>query len=133
VKRVYLVDDYEDMRVLYHWSLTGLFADVEICGEAPSASRAIAEIPAAAPDLAIIDIMLPGMDGIALVRELRSRGFSNRVLVVTSNELERYRRAASEAGADAIASKADISGVLQTVQTLINTSPRSENSAPIPG
>jgi two-component system alkaline phosphatase synthesis response regulator PhoP len=54
---------------------------VEACGDGESALAVAAENPF---DLAILDVMLPGMDGFAVCRELRHRGLSLPVLILTA-------------------------------------------------
>jgi len=68
--KLLLVDDHAVVRSGLRMLLDGQ-ADVEIVGEAGTASEAINAVSTLKPDVVLMDIGLPGMDGIAGVRELR--------------------------------------------------------------
>ena len=57
--------------------------DVEIVAEATSGSAAIEAASSLTPDLAVVDLDLPGTDGITVLRSLRERGFRGRIVVVS--------------------------------------------------
>ena len=71
VLRVMLVDDHGFVRSAIRQALTA--PDIEIVGEAPSAEEALRIAPELRPDVVLIDIDLPGMNGLRLLRELRPR------------------------------------------------------------
>lgn len=58
--------------------------DIIICGEAGTASAALARIPALRPDVAILDVRLPDGDGVSVCREIRSRTPEVACLMLTS-------------------------------------------------
>ena len=68
---VFLLDDHEVVR-------TGLRAlleadqDIDVVGEAGTVAEALARIPAAKPDVAILDVRLPDGSGVEVCREIRS-------------------------------------------------------------
>jgi DNA-binding NarL/FixJ family response regulator len=99
MKRVVIVEDHEDMRfaysVMFRRSTT-----LEIVKQVETAEEASEAIPAMHPDLAIVDISLPGKDGITLTRELRRQYPDLKILIVTGHDPEAYEKAAREAGAD---------------------------------
>ena len=66
-----LVDDHGFVRSAIRQALTA--PDVEVVGEAPSAEEALRIAPELRPDVMMIDIDLPGMNGLRLLRELRPR------------------------------------------------------------
>jgi DNA-binding NarL/FixJ family response regulator len=68
-KRVFLVEDHP---VTQHGFtlLLNLEADLMVCGRAAMAERAMVEIKSSMPDLVIVDIALPGMDGLGLVKDI---------------------------------------------------------------
>jgi two-component system response regulator DevR len=81
--RVFLVDDHEIVRQ----GLTLLIDaadDLEVVGQAGSAAEALAQIPALAPDVAILDVRLPDGDGISVCREVLSSVPDLRCLMLTS-------------------------------------------------
>ncbi|MCW2931608.1 MAG: two component transcriptional regulator, LuxR family [Actinomycetia bacterium] len=59
-------------------------ADIEVIGEAGTASSALARIPALKPDVAILDVRLPDGDGVTVCREVRSRMPEVACLMLTS-------------------------------------------------
>jgi DNA-binding NarL/FixJ family response regulator len=69
---VFLVDDHEVAR---HGVRILLEAepDITVVGEAGTASSALARIPAAQPDVAVLDVRLPDGDGVGVCREIRSK------------------------------------------------------------
>jgi DNA-binding NarL/FixJ family response regulator len=73
--------------------------DLELVGEATSGPQALDIILAAKPDVAIIDISLPQMNGIVLARRLAQECPSTGVIVLTSHEDRSYLDQALEAGA----------------------------------
>ena len=69
--RVMLVDDHALVRSAVRQALTA--DDLEIVGEAASADEALLLAPQLAPDVLLLDINLPGTDGLQLLRELAPR------------------------------------------------------------
>jgi DNA-binding NarL/FixJ family response regulator len=57
---------------------------IEVAGEAGEAAAALALAAEHSPDVILLDLKLPGMDGIAVLGELKARGSTARVLVLTS-------------------------------------------------
>ncbi len=115
--RVFIVEDHEDMRVMYRRILGR--SGMEVCGEAISGEDALHRIPAAKPNVVLIDISLPGMDGIELVRRLREERSKACLLICTGHEVAQYQRVAFDAGADAITSKDDSRILLRTLSSLM--------------
>jgi DNA-binding NarL/FixJ family response regulator len=80
---------------------TALAAEFDVVGEAADGITGWEVIAGARPDVAIIDIGLPGMDGIALTNRVRHELPSTRVVIVTMIDVEQEVLAALAAGADA--------------------------------
>ena len=70
--RVFLLDDHEIVRRGVR-ELIEAEDDLIVVGEADSAERALARIPATRPDVALLDVRLPDGDGVEVCREIRSR------------------------------------------------------------
>ncbi|MFF2651389.1 response regulator [Streptomyces sp. NPDC058045] len=81
--RVFLVDDHEVVRRGVHELLAGE-TDIEVVGEAGTAAEALARIPAAHPDVAVLDVRLPDGSGVEVCREIRSTDEHVKCLMLTS-------------------------------------------------
>lgn len=97
-RRIYLVDDHAIL-------LDGLNAlinqteDLEVCGQARSAEEALQLLPNSKPDLAIIDLALPGMSGLDLMKSLQHRLPSLPILVLSMHDEAIYAERCIRAGA----------------------------------
>jgi DNA-binding NarL/FixJ family response regulator len=85
--RVMLVDDHALVRSAVRQAITA--ADVEMVGEAASAEEALALAPVLRPDVLLLDIDLPGMNGIQLVQELAPRLPQTKIVMLTVSASER--------------------------------------------
>ncbi len=81
--RVFLLDDHEIIRRGLV-ELIGLQSDLEVVGEAGTASEAIIRITASQPDVAVLDVRLPDGSGVEVCREVRSLFPHIHVLMLTS-------------------------------------------------
>jgi two-component system, NarL family, response regulator DevR len=81
--RVFLLDDHEVVRRGVR-ELLEAEDGITVVGEADTAERALARIPATRPDVAILDMRLPDGDGIAVCREIRSGHDDIGCLILTS-------------------------------------------------
>ena len=79
--RVMLVDDHSLVRAAVRQALTA--PDVEIIGEAATAEETLRIAPELRPDVLLLDIDLPGMSGVELVRELAPRLPGTRIVMLT--------------------------------------------------
>jgi DNA-binding NarL/FixJ family response regulator len=96
--RILLVDDH----ALFRQGLRQLLAttpDIVVVGEAGSASEAFELVPQLAPDVVLMDIAMPGLDGIAATAALRQRFPTLRVVMLTMYEPTTSGEAARAAGA----------------------------------
>jgi two-component system response regulator DevR len=95
---VFLVDDHELVRAGLR-SLIGSTDDIVVVGEAGTAVDALARIPAARPDVAILDVRLPDGSGVEVCREIRSSVSGIACLMLTSYADDEALFAAIMAGA----------------------------------
>jgi two-component system, OmpR family, response regulator MprA len=95
--RILVVDDDRPVRESLRRSLTFNGYDVELAADGFEALRAVA---ANRPDAMVLDVMMPGLDGLATCRRLRSVGDDLPVLVLTARDAVSDRVAGLDAGAD---------------------------------
>ena len=107
--RVFLVDDHEVVRRGLI-DLLGSDPELDVVGEAGSATEALARIPALRPDVAVLDVRLPDGNGIELCRDLLSRLPDLRCLMLTSFTSDEAMLDAILAGASGYVVK-DIKGM----------------------
>jgi DNA-binding NarL/FixJ family response regulator len=97
--RVVLVDDQALMRTAFR-VLFDETVDITVVGEAGDGAAAIQMVRATRPDVVLMDIRMPGMDGIEATRHIRALpDEAPRVLVLTTFDLDEYVYAALRAGA----------------------------------
>ncbi|MFF7293920.1 response regulator [Microbacterium sp. NPDC008134] len=96
--RVLLVDDQQLIRLGFRMVLEAE-DDIEVVGEAGDGEAAIAQAAALQPDLVLMDIRMPGLDGIAATEQIVQRHPQTRVLVLTTFDLDEYAFGAIRAGA----------------------------------
>jgi DNA-binding NarL/FixJ family response regulator len=96
--RVLLVDDHPIVRD----GLRGMFAGedgFEVVGEAGNGREAVDKTAALRPDVVLMDLRMPEMDGVSAIRSILERGLETRVLVLTTYDTDREVVSAIEAGA----------------------------------
>jgi DNA-binding NarL/FixJ family response regulator len=81
--RVLLADDHQVVRQGLRTFLE-VQGDIEVVGEAADGAACVEQAEALRPDVILLDLKMPGVDGIEALRMLRERGNPARVLVVTS-------------------------------------------------
>ena len=96
--RVLLVDDHAVVRQGLRLFL-GLDEHIEVVGEASNGEEALAEAGRLHPDVVVMDLMMPVMDGIAATRQLRRAYPDTEVIALTSTLEEHKVNGAIEAGA----------------------------------
>jgi DNA-binding NarL/FixJ family response regulator len=101
---IFLVEDAVSVRRLLVRRLDAM-PGMRVVGEASGQSQALALIRWTRPDVVLTDLSLASGSGLALVGELRAGGFAGRIAVLTSQDLDAYRRACMDAGADAFYDK----------------------------
>ena len=118
--RVVLVDDQELMRTAFR-IIFDETEDIEVVGEAPDGGGAVEVVRRTRPDVVLMDIRMPGTDGIEATRRIRTRAAAAapRVLVLTTFDLDEYVYEALRAGASGFLLKdaltADLLAAVRTV------------------
>lgn len=80
--RIVIADDHELLRAGLR-QIIAADASLEIVGEASDGQEALRQICEVSPDIAVLDINMPGMGGFAVIEELRGRGVGTRVVILT--------------------------------------------------
>jgi DNA-binding NarL/FixJ family response regulator len=96
--RVLIVDDHGMVRRGMR-DFLGLHDDLEVVGEAANGREALTQAAALLPDVVVMDLLMPDLDGIAATAELKKRHPDIEVVVITSFIEEERITAALEAGA----------------------------------
>ena len=96
--RIFLVDDHPLLRQGIAGRI-GEEPDLAMCGQAGSAAEALPAIASAKPDIVIVDISLPGRDGIELIKDIKARHRAMLVLVLSMHDESLYAERALRAGA----------------------------------
>jgi DNA-binding NarL/FixJ family response regulator len=95
---VLLVDDHSLIRMGFRLVLEGE-TDIEVVGEAADGATALAMCSALRPDVVLMDIRMPGRDGIEATRDIVAAGLPCKVLILTTFDLDDYVYAGLRAGA----------------------------------
>jgi DNA-binding NarL/FixJ family response regulator len=98
VIRVLIADDQALVRGGFRSILDGQH-DIEVVGETTDGAETVDEAVRLAPDVVLMDIRMPGMDGIEATRRLLAHDLPTRVLVLTTFDLDEYVYEAMKAGA----------------------------------
>ena len=98
--RVFIADDVEALRVLWRQFLTEE-GDVEIVGEAADGEEAIAGVRETGPDVVVLDLSMPRVDGLEVIRTLRADMPQVRIVVASGFAASRLASLAIDLGASA--------------------------------
>ena len=96
--RVLIADDQDLVRAGFRMIL-GAHDDIEVVGEAGTGREAVEAAQQLKPDVVLMDIRMPGLDGIEATRSLLERTHQPRVLMLTTFDLDEYVYEALKAGA----------------------------------
>src|SRR3990170_7511318 len=94
--RILLVDDHQVVREGLRRMLE-LEADFKVVGEAAGAKEALTQVASLSPEVILMDIKMPGVDGISLTREIKEKFPSCNIIMLTL--YDEYLPQAIEAGA----------------------------------
>ncbi|WP_369241277.1 response regulator [Streptomyces sp. R21] len=95
---VLIVDDQPLQRYGFHLLLDSV-PETDVVGEAAHGAEAVRKTAELRPDVVLMDVRMPGMDGIEATRRIVAAGGRSHVLVLTTFDLDEYVHAALRAGA----------------------------------
>jgi two-component system, OmpR family, response regulator MprA len=96
-ERVLVVDDDASLRRMLDRTLAAEGFDVTV---APDGGGALAAAERAAPDVIVLDVAMPGLDGLAVCRRFREKGLPTPILMLTARDAVSDRVVGLESGAD---------------------------------
>jgi DNA-binding NarL/FixJ family response regulator len=115
---VLLVDDYALIRMGFRLVLDAE-DDIEVVGEAADGTAAVSMCSALRPDVVLMDVRMPGHDGIEATRDIVAAGLPCKVLILTTFDLDDYVYAGLRAGASGFLLKdtqpADLVAAIRTI------------------
>lgn len=117
VHRVLIVDDVADIRMLLRLALS-TESDLEVVAEACDGLDAIKQAEQYHPDLVILDLSMPVLDGLEALPRILAAVPAAKVVVVSGFAKDRMRSAALEAGAVAYIEKGDILEVAKVLRAV---------------
>jgi DNA-binding NarL/FixJ family response regulator len=125
--RVLLADDSVLILDALHEILYAV-DQVEIVASCKNGTDTLEALRRLKPDLAIVDLKMPGLTGLEVLTEIRNEGITTKFIILTFFSSGYYRQLAMEAGADYFFSKADdfekIAGVVEEMLSKENSDKR---------
>lgn len=112
---VLIVEDNSGMRALLRRALLQTASRVWECGDGADALQSYKDHR---PDVVLMDLRMPHMDGLIATRQIRETDPSAKVVMVTDYDDEDLRRAASAAGACGYTLKQDLSELIELLHSL---------------
>jgi DNA-binding NarL/FixJ family response regulator len=98
-RKIFLVEDHPVFRQGLALILNAQ-QDLTVCGESASAEEALPAMLRLRPDLAVVDITLPGKSGLELIKEIRAKDRKVKLLVLSMHDEAVYANRVLRAGAD---------------------------------
>jgi DNA-binding NarL/FixJ family response regulator len=117
--RIFLCEDVLEMRVLVRHGLQEE-AGFEIVGEADNGADGVAGVAALRPDVILLDLSMPDMDGMEAIPQIVERSPATRIVVFSGFSAGRMREAALAMGAHEYIEKGEpLSSLRDTIRTVI--------------
>lgn len=125
--KVFIVDD----SALVRERIIAMISEhpgIEITGQAENAQEAINSIRKLKPDVAILDIRMPGGNGIEVLRNIKKNNSAPTVIILTNYPYPQYRKKCMEAGADYFFDKStEFQKIIEVLKKLIQESNAQNN------
>jgi len=121
--RVFLSDDHPLFRIGMRLSFEQE-DHIDLIGEASDGYSSVERILSSNPDVSLIDVDMPGMSGIGVVRILRKAGFQKKIIILSTYNDENYIRDAMDAGADGYVLKCvEVSELIRILRSMYEDKP----------
>lgn len=122
-RRIFIAEDHTILREGLR-ALLSSNPDIEVVGEAEDGRETIRGAERLTPDLILMDLSMPRMNGIEAIREIKKRCPGTRILVLTVHKTEEYILAALQAGADGYVLKdATHSELTMAIESILSKKP----------
>jgi two-component system response regulator NreC len=116
--RVLLADDHAVLRAGLR-ALLGVEPDMEVVGEAENGEEAVRKTAELRPDVLVLDIAMPRLNGLDVIRTLRGQGIPSKVLVLTMHDEEQYLLQVLRAGGSGYVLKASAdTALMEAIRTV---------------
>ena len=101
-------------------SLLSLEPDLDVVGEAEDGAAAIRCVESLKPDLVLLDLSMPGVDGMAAIKEIKKRHSKAKILVLTGHKNEEFFQEALKCGASGyLVKEAEHSELLLAIRSVL--------------
>jgi DNA-binding NarL/FixJ family response regulator len=119
--RIVIADDHEIFRRGLR-SLLESHSDWEVCGEAVNGREAIEKVKQLKPDVVVLDVTMPHVNGLEAAREIRRIVPESKVVILSQHEPALMKQSALAAGAGAYVTKSEVSRELMIAIETITAS-----------
>jgi two-component system, OmpR family, response regulator len=92
-QRILIVEDNEDLLDLFSYQLEARGCDLRVAKDGPTAIAIATEFQ---PDLILLDLILPGINGYDVARILRQKGLKSKIVAVTAMAVPRHAKSTSD-------------------------------------
>jgi CheY-like chemotaxis protein len=131
VTTVVIVDDDPDYLWVVRFILESGSAKTAIVGEAASGEEALGLVLHKRPDVVIVDLMMPRLNGLELTRRIKEERPQTKILMMSAYTEDTYRRIASVSGADGFVNKNLIqTGLLPAIREVMVRPPSTLHEPP---
>jgi CheY-like chemotaxis protein len=127
--RILLVDDSAEF-LESAARLLMLHQELCIVGRAASGSSALEQVAVLQPDLVLMDLAMPGMNGLEATRRIKAQPAAPRVVIMTLYDVAEYRAAARDATADGFIAKSSIRSQLLPLLASLFAHPSNGSAQP---
>ncbi len=123
--RILIADDHDVVRTGVS-ALLSMNSQWQVCGEAVNGQEAVEKVQKLRPDLILLDIAMPVMDGIEAAREIRRIAPAIKILILSLHEFHQLEVIARQAGADVFVMKEEaVTSLTKAVERLVGGNSRS--------
>ena len=115
---ILIVDDNARLRAIMR-GIAAQESDLHVVGEAEDGAAAIRLAQELRPDIVLLDLVMPRVNGLEALRRIKTERPETKVIIVTVHAEDAYRQAAADSGADAFLLKKTLVAILlPTIQRL---------------